>query len=131
MLAAADVSPQRCTRIANAAATGYRTGCRTASRFFPASVPIYRGNTLVGALGVSGDGIDQDDMIAFLGLSQWRRPSVGNRHRQRARRSIRADQIVVALSNSPGVRLRYVSCPFAPFLDTSEQQCLFRGAKCR
>jgi uncharacterized protein GlcG (DUF336 family) len=35
----------------------------------PRRVPIYRGNTLVGAIGVSGDGIDQDDMISFLGLN--------------------------------------------------------------
>ena len=32
------------------------------------SVPIYRGNTLVGGIGVSGDGIDQDDMIASSAL---------------------------------------------------------------
>ncbi len=31
-------------------------------------MPIYRGGTLVGGIGVSGDGIDQDDMISFLGL---------------------------------------------------------------
>jgi uncharacterized protein GlcG (DUF336 family) len=36
-------------------------------QIFPGSVPIYRGNQLVGAIGVSGDGIDQDDMISFLG----------------------------------------------------------------
>ena len=37
-------------------------------QIFPGGVPIYRGGTLVGAIGVSGDGIDQDDMIGFLGL---------------------------------------------------------------
>ena len=37
-------------------------------QIFPGSVPIYRNNVLVGGLGVSGDGIDQDDMISFLGL---------------------------------------------------------------
>ena len=37
-------------------------------QIFPGSVPIYRGNQLVGGIGVSGDGIDQDDMISFLGL---------------------------------------------------------------
>src|SRR5690606_38401076 len=39
-------------------------------QIFPGSVPIYRGNTLVGAIGVSGDGIDQDDMIGFLGVDR-------------------------------------------------------------
>ena len=29
---------------------------------FPGSVPIYRGSTLVGGIGVSGDGVDQDDI---------------------------------------------------------------------
>ena len=46
--------------------TGVRLG--NGLQIFPGSVPIYRGGTLVGAIGVSGDGVDQDDMIAFLGL---------------------------------------------------------------
>ncbi|MCZ6460301.1 MAG: heme-binding protein, partial [Gammaproteobacteria bacterium] len=37
-------------------------------QIFPGSVPIYRGSQLIGGIGVSGDGIDQDDMISFLGL---------------------------------------------------------------
>ena len=85
-------------------------------QIFPGSVPIYRGNTLVGGFGVSGDGIDQDDMISFLGVHNGgvRVGSIGN-----APAAIRADTIVVAVGS--GVRLRYVNCPFAPFLDTAEQ----------
>ncbi|HQS69638.1 MAG: hypothetical protein B7Y36_01120 [Novosphingobium sp. 28-62-57] len=85
-------------------------------QIFPGSVPIYRGNRLVGAIGVSGDGIDQDDMISFLGLHNAgaRVGGIGN-----APKDMRADTIVVAIGS--GVRLRYVNCPFAPFLDTSEQ----------
>jgi uncharacterized protein GlcG (DUF336 family) len=85
-------------------------------QIFPGSVPIYRGGTLVGGLGVSGDGIDQDDMISFLGLynAGVRLGSIGN-----ADPAIRADQIVVPVG--AGVRLRYVNCPFAPFLGSSEQ----------
>lgn len=85
-------------------------------QIFPGSVPIYRGNRLVGAIGVSGDGIDQDDMISFLGLHNAgaKLGGVGN-----APKDMRADTIVVAIGS--GVRLRYVNCPFAPFLDTSEQ----------
>lgn len=83
-------------------------------QIFPGSVPIYRGETLVGGIGVSGDGIDQDDMISFLGLhlaSQRLGGSIG--HAPPARR---ADQL------SPmGVRLRYVQCPFSPFIDSSAQ----------
>jgi uncharacterized protein GlcG (DUF336 family) len=85
-------------------------------QIFPGSVPIYRGATLVGGIGVSGDGIDQDDMISFLGLynAGVRLGTIGN-----ADPSIRADQIVVPVG--AGVRLRYVNCPFAPFLGSSEQ----------
>ena len=39
-------------------------------QIFSGGVPIYRGDALVGGIGVSGDGIDQDDMIAFLGLDR-------------------------------------------------------------
>ena len=79
-------------------------------------MPIYRGSTLVGAIGVSGDGIDQDDMISFLGAHNGgaRAGTIGN-----APVDIRADRIVIPVG--PGVRLRYVNCPFAPFLDTNEQ----------
>ena len=72
---------------------------------------------MIGGLGVSGDGIDQDDMISFLGLHNagQRVGSIGN-----APKAIRADNIVVDLGNA-NVRLRYVSCPFAPFLDTDAQ----------
>jgi len=85
-------------------------------QIFPGSSPIYRGNTLVGAIGISGDGIDQDDMISFLGLYNGGQRVGGIGH---APTAIRADQLVVNVG--AGVRLRYVNCPFAPFLDTSEQ----------
>ena len=85
-------------------------------QIFPGAVPIYRGNRLVGAIGVSGDGIDQDDMIAFLGANNGGKKagSIGN-----APKAMRADRIVVKVG--VGTRLRFVNCPFAPFLDTSEQ----------
>ena len=85
-------------------------------QIFSGGVPIYRGNQLVGAIGISGDGIDQDDMIAFLGAhnAALRVGSIGN-----APPAIRADQIVVPVG--AGVRLRYVNCPFAAFLDDPRQ----------
>ena len=87
-------------------------------QIFPGSVPVYRGNQLVGGLGVSGDGIDQDDMISFLGLHNGgaRVGGIGN-----APPAMRADRIVVNLGDGRQVRLRYVNCPFAPFLDGAEQ----------
>jgi hypothetical protein len=72
---------------------------------------------MIGAVGVSGDGIDQDDMISFLGLHNagTRLGGFGN-----APMAMRADQILIPLGNRQ-VRLRYIGCPFAPFLDTAEQ----------
>jgi uncharacterized protein GlcG (DUF336 family) len=85
-------------------------------QIFPGSVPIYRGSQLIGGIGVSGDGIDQDDMISFLGLHNagLRLGSIGNADPAR-----RADQIVVQVGQ--GVRLRYVGCPFAPFVGSNDQ----------
>jgi uncharacterized protein GlcG (DUF336 family) len=98
------VAPQDCTGLARAA---------NGIQIFPGSVPIFRGSTLVGAIGVSGDGIDQDDMVAFLGLANAGRAlgtGIAN-----APQASRADQIGLA-----GGQLRYVNCPVAPFLDTSD-----------
>lgn len=106
-----DTLPQ-CTHLPNPARLA------NGIQIFPGSVPIYRGNTLIGGIGVSGDGIDQDDMISFLGLHNGglRLGGIGN-----APLAIRADQIVVPVSGSAGVRLRYVNCPFNPFIGTNEQ----------
>jgi uncharacterized protein GlcG (DUF336 family) len=92
-------------------------GLANGMQIFPGSVPIYRGATLVGAIGVSGDGIDQDDMTAFLGTynAGLRLGTIGNADPAR-----RADQIVLQIGNA-SARLRYVNCPVAPFLGTSDQ----------
>jgi len=107
-------TPRECTLIPPAP-TGQRR-LANGIQIFSGGVPIYRGNTLVGAIGVSGDGIDQDDMISFLGLHNGaaRAGSISN-----APPAMRADQLVVGVG--AGVRLRYVNCPFAPFLDTADQ----------
>jgi uncharacterized protein GlcG (DUF336 family) len=81
---------------------------------FPGGIPIYRGAELVGAIGVSGDGVDQDDMTAFLGLANAGKrlaTGIGN-----APREMRADRLTPR-----GVRLRYVQCPQAPFVDSSQE----------
>lgn len=87
-------------------------------QIFPGSVPVYRGNVLVGAVGVSGDGIDQDDMISFLGTFNGA-AKVGNGLNV-APSAIRSDQVVVTLADNAKARLRWVGCPFAPFLDTQD-----------
>jgi len=86
-------------------------------QIFPGSVPIYRDSDLVGAIGVSGDGVDQDDMIAFLGVH-----NAGielNGAINNAPSIMRADQL-----EPQGIRLRYVQCPQAPFInDDSMNVC--------
>ncbi|MCI5045452.1 MAG: heme-binding protein [Aquisalinus sp.] len=86
-------------------------------QIFPGSVPIYRDGELVGGIGVSGDGIDQDDMISFLGLHNagLRLGTINN-----APPEIRADNIVVPV-NGEEIRLRYINCPFTPFVDSDVQ----------
>jgi uncharacterized protein GlcG (DUF336 family) len=37
--------------------------------FFPGSMPLYIGGQLVGGLGVSGDGVEQDDYVTFFGAA--------------------------------------------------------------
>lgn len=106
---------QRCTALPDTAQGQNRL--QNGIQIFPGGVPIYRGGVLVGGIGVSGDGIDQDDMVSFLGLNNGgqRVGTVGNAAADR-----RADRVVVNLGNAQ-VRLRYVSCPFSPFLDTNTQ----------
>jgi uncharacterized protein GlcG (DUF336 family) len=109
-------TPQRCTKIPDVAAGQNRL--QNGIQIFPGAVPIYRGAQLVGAIGVSGDGIDQDDMISFLGAANGgtRVGGIGNAPADR-----RSDRVIVQLGQGREVRLRYVGCPFAPFLDTAAQ----------
>ena len=90
------------------------TALNNGIQIFPGAVPIYRGAQLVGAIGISGDGVDQDDMIAFLGLYRagvQLGGSIGN-----APTSLRADNLAPS-----GTNLRYVQCPQAPFNNSNEQ----------
>jgi hypothetical protein len=83
-------------------------------QIFPGSVPIYRGDQLIGGIGVSGDGVDQDDMIAFLGVHKASIELNGTINN--APIDMRADNLT-----PQGVRLRYVQCPQSPFLKGNEQ----------
>jgi uncharacterized protein GlcG (DUF336 family) len=66
--------------------------------FFPGSVPLYRNGMLVGGLGISGDGVDQDDYVAAGGGAGFDAPT-----------AIRADQVIVR-----GVQLPYLKFPQNP-----------------
>ncbi len=66
--------------------------------FFPGSAGLYRSGALVGGLGISGDGVDQDDYVTNGGTKGFEAPT-----------SIRADQILIN-----GVRLPYFKFPRNP-----------------
>jgi uncharacterized protein GlcG (DUF336 family) len=66
--------------------------------FFPGSVPLYKNGALVGGLGVSGDGVDQDDFVTAGGAVGFEAPD-----------SIHADQVI-----DQGVRLPYLKFPRNP-----------------
>ena len=113
-LPSTDTAP-RCTFLPDATAGQNRL--QNGIQIFPGSVPIYKGNQLVGGIGVSGDGIDQDDMISFLGVynAGVKLGTLGN-----APVDVRADTLTIPVRGED-IRLRYVSCPFAPFLDSNDQ----------
>ncbi len=72
---------------------------------------IFRGGVLAGAIGISGDGIDQDDMVVFFGLANGGLVfgiGIGNVLLVR-----RVDQIIGLF----GGQLCYVSCLIVSFLD--------------
>ena len=109
----ADPPPGSCTTLGATSSDEAATRLPNGIQIFPGSVPIYRGNLLVGGIGVSGDGVDQDDMVSFLGLHNagLQLGTINN-----APPAIRADQLAPG-----GVHLRYVQCPQAPFLGSNQQ----------
>ena len=66
--------------------------------FFPGSVPLYKNGVLIGGLGVSGDGVEQDDLVAAAGAVGFEPPA-----------SIRSDQYKIS-----DVRMPYLKYPRNP-----------------
>jgi uncharacterized protein GlcG (DUF336 family) len=83
-------------------------------QIFPGGFPIYRKGQLVGGIGISGDGVDQDDMIAFLGVYNAGQQLHGSI--EEAPFNIRASVL-----NAHGAGPHYVNCPYAPFLGSNSQ----------
>ena len=108
-------TPARCTLTPDVAPG--QNPLQNGIQIFPGGEPIYRGGQLVGAIGLSGDGIDQDDMVGFLGIffAGQRVGSIGHPDP-----NIRADRIEID-TGTRRTRLRYVNCPFAPFVGSIEQ----------
>src|SRR5437867_3173144 len=67
---------------------------------FPGGFPLYKNGVLVGGIGISGDGVDQDDLIGFAGSGGFEAPA-----------GIRSDTVTVR-----GAALPYVVIPRHPNL---------------
>jgi uncharacterized protein GlcG (DUF336 family) len=88
--------------VANPCTQGFEGGAANDRKsgivFFPGSAGLYRNGALVGGLGVSGDGVDEDDFVASAGTQGFEAPA-----------AMRADQILIE-----GVRLPYFKFPRNP-----------------
>jgi uncharacterized protein GlcG (DUF336 family) len=88
--------------LANPCTQGFQSGAANSNKsgivFFPGSAGLFRNGALVGGLGVSGDGVDQDDYVTSGGTKGFEAPA-----------NIRADQIM-----DQGVRLPYFKFPRNP-----------------
>ncbi|MFN2531008.1 MAG: heme-binding protein [Pyrinomonadaceae bacterium] len=91
LLATLAGTPMPCTSIPN---------LPNGIQIFPGSVPLYKNGVLVGGIGVSGDGVDQDDLISAGGANGFAPPI-----------AIRSDQVFVR-----GVRLPFLKFPRSPDL---------------
>jgi uncharacterized protein GlcG (DUF336 family) len=83
-------------------------------QIFPGGFPVYRGYALIGGVGVSGDGVDQDDMTAYLSLA-YAASDLGT--------GIGHARQVARISNyaTHGAAPIYVNCPIAPLLNSNIQ----------
>jgi uncharacterized protein GlcG (DUF336 family) len=86
--------------LANPCTQGFQTKGANHSGivFFPGSAGLFRNGVLIAGLGVSGDGVDQDDFVTQGGTNGFEAPA-----------NIRADQLMI-----DGVRLPYFKFPRNP-----------------
>jgi uncharacterized protein GlcG (DUF336 family) len=75
--------------------------------FFPGSIGLYSGTTLIGGIGVSGDGVEQDDFVTAAAVAQINCPSCAPNWT--APPSIRADRVIIG-----DVRLPFFKFPRNP-----------------
>jgi uncharacterized protein GlcG (DUF336 family) len=75
--------------------------------FFPGSIGLYSGTTLIGGLGVSGDGVEQDDFVTAATVSQINCPTCAPNWTPPEK--IRADRVIIG-----DVRLPYFKFPRNP-----------------
>jgi uncharacterized protein GlcG (DUF336 family) len=72
--------------------------------FFPGSLPLYKNGQLVGGMGISGDGVEQDDYVSWFGAEGYKPPD-----------DLQADNVVIR-----GTRIPYVKFPRVPQNPTEE-----------
>ena len=80
--------------------TGIRADLPNGITIFPGGFPLYRNGVLIGAIGISGDGVDQDDIVGASGTHDFLAPF-----------GIRSDQFFFR-----GTRLPYAKFPRDPGL---------------
>jgi uncharacterized protein GlcG (DUF336 family) len=71
--------------------------------WFPGSVPLYRGDRLIGGMGVSGDGVEQDDYVSLLASEGFEPPN-----------ELRVDNSTIVDADGRRVRLPYLKLPRNP-----------------
>ena len=71
--------------------------------WFPGSAPLYRGDRVIGGLGISGDGVEQDDYVSLLGSEGFHPPD-----------NLRVDNSHMVDSKGQKVRLPYLKLPRNP-----------------
>ncbi len=79
---------------------GLRLDLPTGITIFPGGFGLYRSGVLIGAIGISGDGVDQDDIVGASGTHDFLAPN-----------AIRSDQF-----DFHGTRLPYAKFPRDPGL---------------
>jgi uncharacterized protein (TIGR03437 family) len=77
-------------------------------QIFAGSSVLFKNGQRVGAIGISGDGIDQDDLVSRGGSSGFEAPS-----------NITSDNVVITLPGGAQVRLPYLRFPPQPNLPSS------------
>ncbi len=79
---------------------GIRADLPNGITIFPGGFPLYRNGVLIGAIGISGDGVDQDDIVGASGTHDFLAPD-----------AIRSDQFFFG-----GTSLPYAKFPRDPGL---------------
>jgi len=80
--------------------TGFNPELPNGITIFPGGFPLYRNGVMIGAIGISGDGVDQDDIVGASGTHDFLAPM-----------PIRSDNFLFR-----GARLPYAKFPRDPGL---------------